>query len=431
VTYNAIPTLSVSPVGKLVSSGYVGGSFTPAGITYTLQNPGNTSLKWTASKKQSWISLSAAIGSLAGGASTTVTVSVNSSAKSLAAGSYSDTVSFTNSTNGNGNTTRSVSLTVNPTLSVSPAGGLVSTGYTGGTFAPSHIAYTLQNLGSTPLKWTASKTQSWISISSGGGTLAGGASTTVTASFNSAANSLAAGSYSDTISFKSAGNSITRSASLIINPSLSVSSTGGLVSTGYAGGTFSPSSITYTLQNLGSSPLKWTASKKKSWISLSSSGGTIVVGASITVTVSISSAANSLKAGSYSDTISFICPSGGSTTRSVTLTVNPALSVSPAGGLTSSGPAGGTFTPTGIVYTLRNLGDSPIKWTAGKTQPWISLSSSAGTLAGNASTTVTVSFNSGANKLAEGDHSDTVNFGDSTNQPVMIVRDVLLSIQAQ
>jgi hypothetical protein len=206
VTYNAIPTLSVSAAGGIVSTGYAGGPFSASSVTYTLQNLGSTSMRWAASKKQSWVSLSSSSGTLAGGASTTVTVSINTAAKSLTAGSYSDTVSFTNSTNGIGNTTRSVSLTVNPALSVSPTAGIVSSGPEGGPFSTSSTTYTLHNMGSSTLKWTASKTQSWISLSSSGGSLAGGAITTVTASFNSAADKLAEGDHSDTIKFTDSTN---------------------------------------------------------------------------------------------------------------------------------------------------------------------------------------------------------------------------------
>jgi hypothetical protein len=61
------------------------------------------------------VTLSATGGTLAAGASTSVTVSLNSTANSLAAGSYNDTVSFVNTTTGNGNTSRSLSLTVTST----------------------------------------------------------------------------------------------------------------------------------------------------------------------------------------------------------------------------------------------------------------------------------------------------------------------------
>jgi autotransporter-associated beta strand protein len=107
-------TLAVTPAGGLTSSGTYGGSFSPASIDYTLSNPGSTSINWTAGKTQDWVTLSAASGTLAAGATATVTASINSNANSLNVGSYSDTVTFTNTTSGTGNTTRGASLTVNP-----------------------------------------------------------------------------------------------------------------------------------------------------------------------------------------------------------------------------------------------------------------------------------------------------------------------------
>ena len=108
----AAPVLAVTPATGLVSSGTVGGAFTPSGATYTLSNTGNASLNWTAAKTAAWVTLSSASGTLAAGANTTVTASINATASTLAVGSYSDTITFTNSTNANGNTTRAVSLAV-------------------------------------------------------------------------------------------------------------------------------------------------------------------------------------------------------------------------------------------------------------------------------------------------------------------------------
>ena len=134
-----VGVLSVTPSGGLSSSGYQGGPFSPGTQTYTLQNTGGTSINWSAGKTQGWVSLSATSGSLNSGASTTLAVSINEGANSLPAGSYSDTVTFSNVTNGNGNTTRAVSLTVNVpvqtyTVATSPAGlGITvdGTSYTG------------------------------------------------------------------------------------------------------------------------------------------------------------------------------------------------------------------------------------------------------------------------------------------------------------
>ena len=104
--------LAVTPAGNLNASGNVGGPFSPASQEYTLNNTGQTALNWTAGKTAAWVGLSATSGTLAAGASTTVTVSFATAANSLAAGSYNDTVSFSNTTNNNGNTTRGVALTV-------------------------------------------------------------------------------------------------------------------------------------------------------------------------------------------------------------------------------------------------------------------------------------------------------------------------------
>ena len=133
------PQLSVTPGDGLTSSGNQGGPFSPSSKSYTLQNTGDSSINWKASKGQVWVSLSSMSGTLAAGANKTVTVSINSNANSLAPGSYSDTVSFTNTTNGNGNTTRPVSLTVKalplPVVTIRATDSTATeTGPTTGTF---------------------------------------------------------------------------------------------------------------------------------------------------------------------------------------------------------------------------------------------------------------------------------------------------------
>ncbi len=108
----AAPVLAVTPATGLTSTGTIGGPFSPSSAAYTISNTGNASMSWTAAKTAAWVTLSSASGTLAAGANTTVTASINTTANSLAVGSYSDTITFTNSTNGTGNTTRAVSLAV-------------------------------------------------------------------------------------------------------------------------------------------------------------------------------------------------------------------------------------------------------------------------------------------------------------------------------
>jgi len=104
--------MAVTPAGGLVSTGPAGGPFAPSSQAYDLQNTGGASIAWTASAVQTWVTIAPASGNLGAGASTTVTVSINNGANTLAAGAHNDTVTFTNATNGTGNTTRPVSLTV-------------------------------------------------------------------------------------------------------------------------------------------------------------------------------------------------------------------------------------------------------------------------------------------------------------------------------
>ncbi|EDY18001.1 peptidase M36 fungalysin [Chthoniobacter flavus Ellin428] len=86
-------------------------------------------------------------------------------------------------------------------LSISPASSFTSVGPNGGPFAPGSQIYTLTNSSSGAITWNASKTQSWLTLSIAGGTLASGASVQVVATINATANGLADGTYSDTISF--------------------------------------------------------------------------------------------------------------------------------------------------------------------------------------------------------------------------------------
>ncbi|OYW31197.1 MAG: hypothetical protein B7Z47_01765, partial [Chthoniobacter sp. 12-60-6] len=105
-------------------------------------------------------------------------------------------------------------------LNVTPLTGLAAAGTVGGPFTPASQTFTLTNTGASPLNWTASKTQPWTALSAASGTLAAGGNTTVVVSFNSNANGLPPGSYTDNVSFTNlaSGAVISRSASLTVDP---------------------------------------------------------------------------------------------------------------------------------------------------------------------------------------------------------------------
>ena len=113
VTITAAGYLIVSPIDPYLASGIIGGPFVPSSKNYSLQNTGSGTIQWAASHVQTWLTLSSIGGTLAPGASTTVTASINSNANTLKQGTYTDTISFVNVTDNNGNTQRRVSLKIN------------------------------------------------------------------------------------------------------------------------------------------------------------------------------------------------------------------------------------------------------------------------------------------------------------------------------
>jgi len=95
---------------------------------------------------------------------------------------------------------------------------LNSTGPVAGPFTPASTSVTLVNGTNASLNWSASATQSWLTLSATAGTLAVSGSASFTASLNSNASALASGTYYDTISITDLGTGYvqTRPVSLTI-----------------------------------------------------------------------------------------------------------------------------------------------------------------------------------------------------------------------
>jgi hypothetical protein len=109
---NIAGTLVVTPVAAFNSSGPGGGPFSPASATYTLSNIADTPIDWTAGADAAWVAFSSACGTLNPGAHADVLVSLNTQAETLLPQFHTATLTFTNTTNHNGDTSRDASLTV-------------------------------------------------------------------------------------------------------------------------------------------------------------------------------------------------------------------------------------------------------------------------------------------------------------------------------
>jgi uncharacterized repeat protein (TIGR03803 family) len=89
--------LQITPSTGFVSSGPFGGPFSVASQNFILTNIGPGSLSWALGNGSSWLNASPGSGTLAsGGPAINVTLSLNSAASNLPAGSYAATVWFTN-----------------------------------------------------------------------------------------------------------------------------------------------------------------------------------------------------------------------------------------------------------------------------------------------------------------------------------------------
>ncbi len=120
----------VTPASAFTSSGNEGGPFGPPSQVYTLTNSDTIPLFWSVTKTSNWLTIStlATNLTLAAGGSTNITASINSGANSPCAGTYSDTINFSNTATGI-SLSRDVSLTVTafpPTASFtgSPTNGV-------------------------------------------------------------------------------------------------------------------------------------------------------------------------------------------------------------------------------------------------------------------------------------------------------------------
>lgn len=109
----------------------------------------------------------------------------------------------------------------------------------------------------------------------------------------------------------------------------------------------------------------------------------------------------------------------------------PTLLITPVDGLDSAGSPGGPFSDDRMEYMLRNTGSVSIDWTAHKTQEWVDLSATSGTLAPGGSTIVKASIGASAASLKCGDYSDTVTFTNETDHSGDATRPISLAVHTE
>jgi C1A family cysteine protease len=107
--------LRVTPLNDFLSEGPEGGPFTPVSAVYQLENRNLTAIDYSVTRYLTdiWVSIAGPTpGTLAPGETAEVTLEINTNADTLSTGFHEATVSFTNTTDHTGDTTREVKLAV-------------------------------------------------------------------------------------------------------------------------------------------------------------------------------------------------------------------------------------------------------------------------------------------------------------------------------
>ena len=173
------------------------GTFNVQCQAYSLTNAGAASLDWTLINTSAWLNASSGGGTLAAGAGDAVTVSLNTVASNLAAGTYSATVWYSNLTSGVGHS-RFFTLAVSDPLVVLPQ-KLLFHGPSGGPFSPDPQGFILTNASGGCVPWGILNTSAWFNVSPASGSLAPGAQTNVTFGTSAAATTLMDGVYTNIV----------------------------------------------------------------------------------------------------------------------------------------------------------------------------------------------------------------------------------------
>jgi subtilase family serine protease len=189
----ASDALIVAPLSG-AAAGVAGGPFSITSGSFLLTNASKSTLNWSLTSASAWLKISATNGTLAAAAQTNLTFSLTAVANSLAVGTYSANLVFSNWTS-HAAQAGVFTLQVSQPLVVSPTNGFAASGPVGGAFNVTSQSCSLTNQSGSSLSWSTIITSSWLSASPSGGTLAGGAQTAVKVSLTAAANSLAAGVY--------------------------------------------------------------------------------------------------------------------------------------------------------------------------------------------------------------------------------------------
>ena len=255
--------------------------------------------------------------------------------------------------------TDAITIMASP-LAVSPSS--LQFAYTLGGDVPAAQSIQIANNGSATVTWSATVSESWLSLSPASGTLPSTLSVSVSPA------SLTAGTYTATVLITPSGTS---NSPLMVNVTLTVAAVSGAalavtpqaLTFNYTPGGTTPAAQTISIANTGSGTLSWIASSSVPWATLSAASGTATATAPATLSVSVSPA--SLAVGSYTGNVQIAAAgaSGSPVSVSLTLVVGVAQPAGVITGVVNGASFGAGFaSATWVSIFGTNLSSSTGTW---------------------------------------------------------------------
>ena len=267
-----------------------------------LRNLGTDPVGWTHVASAPWVAATPGAGTLPGGGSATVRVTVNRAG--LEPGVHAGLLRFDV-----GSRAFEVDISLEVPPPAAPAAEVSPAALALGQDDAS-ASVDVVNVGTAPLHWSWSGPE-WVQVQPASGTTAPGSTAHVAVTPDRAG--LPDGTHTATLTLGSDGGSATVALSVVVAASARLSVAPSNVDFGASG-----TSATVTVANAGGRPLSWTASDDAGWLALGPSSGTLAPGAS--GPLPLNAQRDGLTPGTYTATLA-IGSNGGSASVGVSLTV--------------------------------------------------------------------------------------------------------------
>jgi len=257
-----------------------------------------------------------------------------------------------------GNDAMGIRAVAQSILSVTPTA--LQYGYTVGGALPAPQSFAIANSGTGTLTWTATVSDSWLTVDSA----SGAAPSTVNVSVAPAL--LAAGAYTGTVQIAATGASnspITVTVTLVVTaaPAFLVVAPQSLIFQFTAGNTAVPAAQSLSISNGGAGSFSWVASSSAYWATLSAASGPVPG------TLAISVIPWNLAAGSYTANVTIAAADGSVSpvTVPVTLTVQGTLAAPAITGVANAASYQPSFaSATWVAIFGTNLSQNTYSWQA-------------------------------------------------------------------